>query len=68
MVSGRQGNVCHPPERSDRSYHVLLRKPERSEGMKRFPPSRGETCLSCLVLVLLPGVLVLLILRVMHYL
>ena len=36
--------------------------------MRRFPPSRGETCLSCLVLVLLPGVLALLILRVMHYL
>jgi hypothetical protein len=35
--------------------------------MRRFPPSRGETCLSCLVLVL-PGVLVLLILQVMRYL
>jgi hypothetical protein len=50
------------------AIYVLLTKLERSKDMRRFPPSRGETCLSCLVLVLLPGVLVLLILRVMHYL
>jgi hypothetical protein len=36
--------------------------------MKRFPPSRGETCFSCLLLVVLPGVLVYLILHAMHYL
>jgi hypothetical protein len=36
--------------------------------MRRFPPSPGETCLSCLVLVLLPGILVLVILTVTHHL
>jgi hypothetical protein len=36
--------------------------------MRRFPPSPGETCLSCLVLVLVPGALVLVILAVMQQL
>jgi hypothetical protein len=42
---------------------------ERSEGIRRFPPPPGETCLSCFLLVLLPGGLVLLVvLAVTHHL
>jgi hypothetical protein len=35
--------------------------------VKRFPPSPGETCLSCVLLVLLPGALVLVILAAIHH-
>jgi hypothetical protein len=40
----------------------------KSGGMRRFPPSSGETCLSCLLLVVLPAVLALAILAVLQHL